>query len=124
MNGFFKNLFNSPSREKYLTPPPDTESLVTLIADIELKQKPEPGRKIHTFEYMDAELILDVEITEQYRLSVYIGREKKYGFIIKCNPGNYEVLKCGLEDALKFLNSTRKVSELPDNEHIKGYLFG
>jgi hypothetical protein len=119
-----KSIFSGNNHNTIKDPSLDIDGLVNQIKSTEEVSKPEPGRKIYSFMYYDFELILDVEVTGQYRLSAFSGKEKKYGFLIKCETGNYEVLAEGLKQCIDFLNGNRKIGDLPDNEVLKGHYFG
>lgn len=119
-----KSIFSGNNHDKIQHPPLDIDGLINQIKGIEVINPPEPGRKIYSFMYYDFELILDVEVTGQYRLSAFSGKEKKYGFLIKCETGNYKVLAEGIKQCIDFLDGNRKIGDLPDNEVLKGHYFG
>ncbi len=119
-----KKFFKGFSRDPFVPPEFEISSQIRLIRQSELNCKPEPGRRIHAFEFMEFELSLDLELTGTYRLAAFMGREKKYSFSIACKPGDYEELARGIKESTDYLSGERKISELPINELIRGYYFG
>ena len=127
MKKFFeiiRNIFQGGNDKNYEPPVFEIETQIALIRNIEKQQIPEPGRRIHSFEYLEFVLSLDVEITGLYRLIAFEGKEKRYSFSIKGKPGNYDLLQEGLKQATTFLSSERKLKDIPNNEFIRGFYFG
>lgn len=117
----FKNLFSTDNQ------PEETIRIPEIIARIKQKESEQNiplGRRIHTFNYKDVELSLDRDITENYRVTVYQGRERIYSFSIFANQGNYDILENGYIRIINFLDGERKVSDLPEEENIKGFFYG
>lgn len=116
-----KNLFSSPLK-------PQEETDVPVIIDqIKVREKSNDiplGRRIHTFNYKDVDLSLDRDISKNYRVTVYQGRERIYSFSIFANQGNYDILENGYIRIINFLDGERKVSDLPEDENIKGFFYG
>lgn len=82
------------------------------------------GRRIHSFQHRQYQLALDRDISENYRVTVYLGRERIYSFTIFANQGNYDILKAGYRRILDFLDGEQPLAELPDNETLKGFFYG
>ncbi|MDX1585751.1 MAG: hypothetical protein R3222_03370 [Balneolaceae bacterium] len=117
----FKNLLSTDAK------PGEDINIPSVIDRIKKKEtvKEIPlGRRIHTLHYGDLDLFLDRDITENYRVTVYRGRERIYSFSIFADQGDYETLKEGFENIIEFLNGGSKVNELPDNAKIKGFFYG
>lgn len=107
--------------------PEDEINIPGIIEQIKQKERAKNvplGRRIHTLHYGDLNLYLDRDITENYRITVYSGRERVYSFTIYADQGNYEVLEKEYARIIDYLNGERKVSDLPENENIKGHFYG
>lgn len=121
ISDFFKKLISTEQRSEEI---PDINEIIRQIESRESEQEIPLGRRIHTFSYKGLQLFLDQDITENYRVTIYSGRERIYSFSIYVNRGEYESLKDGYKQIIEYLDSERKVSELPENENIKGFFYG
>lgn len=110
---------NEPEKEEV-----NISGVIEQIKKKELAEDIPLGQRIHTLNYSDLDLFLDRDITENYRVAVYRGRERIYSFSIYADQGDYESLKEGYEKIIQFLNGESKVNQLPDNDKIKGFFYG
>lgn len=118
----FKNLFSiekAPEEEDV-----NISGVIEQIKRVEMAEVIPPGQRIHTMNYGNWDLFLDRDITENYRVAVYRGRERVYSFSIYADRGDYEILEEGYENIIQFLNGESKVNDLPDNAKIKGFFYG
>ncbi len=108
-------------------PPEDTVDVPAIIDEIkeaESNRSIPLGRRIHKLSYRGLDLFLDRDITKNYRVTVYQGRERIYSFSVFANQGNYDILEKGYVRIINFLDGERKVSDLPEDENIKGFFYG
>lgn len=119
----FKNLFTSPSE-------PEQETDVPAIIDQIKAREGEAGsdiplgKRIHSFHHRNYLVALDRDISKNYRVTVYQGRERIYSFTLFANQGNYDILEQAYGRIIGFLDSEQKLSNLPDNEILKGFFYG
>jgi hypothetical protein len=116
-----KKLFSSTSKPQEET---DIPAIIEQIKARESKDNIPLGRRIHTFNYQNLDLFLDRDITKNYRVTVYQGRERMYSFSIFASQGNYDMLEKGYAKIINYLEGEQKVSDLPDDENIKGFFYG
>lgn len=102
----------------------DVPAIIDEIKEVESNKPIPPGRRIHTLSYRGLDLFLDRDITKNYRVTVYQGRERIYSFSIFANQGNYDILEKGYIRIINFLDGGRKLSDLPEDENIKGFFYG
>lgn len=102
----------------------DIPELIRQIKEREDKDEVPLGRRIHTFAYKEFQLSLDRDITENYRVTAYIGQDRIYSFSIFANQGNYNILEKGYSEIIQYLDGDRNIQSLPDNEIIKGFFYG
>ncbi len=121
MLNILKNLFSSDEEPAVEV---DVSGVIEQIKQKEQAKNIPLGRRIHTLEYGELYLFLDRDITENYRVTAYRGRERIYSFSIFAGQGNYEVLEKGYQKIMDYLASERKVSDLPEDENIKGHFYG
>ncbi|MGK7370530.1 MAG: hypothetical protein ACNS64_09960 [Candidatus Halalkalibacterium sp. M3_1C_030] len=116
-----KKLFSSPSKPQEKT---DIPAIIDQIKAREESNDISLGRRIHKLSYLDLDLFLDRDITENYRVTVYRGRERMYSFSIFANQGNYDILEKGYARIINYLEGERKIADLPEDETIKGFFYG
>lgn len=121
MLDFLKKIFitDKPPEEPVYVP-----AIIDEIKEAEFNKNIPLGRRIHKLNYRDLDLFLDRDITKNYRVTVYQGRERLYSFSIFANQGNYDILEKGYTRIIKYLDGERKVSDLPEDENIKGFFYG
>lgn len=102
----------------------DISELILEIRQEESAGEIPPGRRIHRVEYGIFEIRLDRDITGNYRVTVYSGKEREYSFTVFGRKGEYEKLKEAFGKIFDFLDGEHKISNLPDNELIKGFYYG
>lgn len=117
-----RNLFSSPSKPSQEKA--DVPAIIDEIKEVESRKSIPLGRRIHKLSYRDLDLFLDRDITKNYRVTVYQGRERIYSFSIFANQGNYDILEKGYIRIINFLDGERKVADLPGDEIIKGFFYG
>lgn len=82
------------------------------------------GRKIVRFDYRSFEIILDREFTGRYRISVFQGQHKCYGFAIQKKELTDEEFKHIWERVIGFLGHSPSPARLPEHELWKAHFFG
>lgn len=82
------------------------------------------GKKIHGFDYLEYSISVDCEFTGQYRISVFIGNHKVYGFIINDKDISDEHFTDAIEQILDFLSNEPSVQTLPDSNRFQSHFFG
>lgn len=117
----FKNLFSTDNQQEQET---DIPTIIDQIKAREAKNDISLGRRIHSFQHKGYLLALDRDISENYRVTVYQGRERIYSFTLFANQGNYDILGQGYAEVIKFLDGDPKLSDLPDNKLMKGFFYG
>jgi hypothetical protein len=121
-----KQLLGWVRTSKKEEPIPDI-NLTAQLEHIEKKEAAneiESGRKIHSFHYGMLEIKTDRDITEQYRIIVWQGKEWLFSFSIFSEQGEYEKLGKGFSEISDFLKGDQKISSLPDNDLLKGLFYG
>lgn len=116
-----KKQFFSPSEQEQET---DVPTIIEQIKAREAKNDIPLGRRIHSFHHEEYQLALDRDISKNYRVTVYLGRERIYSFTLFANQGNYDILEQAYGRIIGFLDSEQKLSNLPDNEILKGFFYG
>jgi hypothetical protein len=101
----------------------DLSSEVDAVRRAESEQEIGLGRSIHSFVYEGLELRLDRDVMGQYRVTVNEGRERRYSFTLHSAPHDYKALQASYEDIIAFLNGTRRIGTLPDDERLKGHFY-
>lgn len=120
---YLKNIFLQKDKPGETGPEVDIPGIIAQIRQAEQKEVP-LGRRIHRLDHGPWEIRLDRDITENYRITVFSGRERVYSFSVFAGEGNYEALEKAYESVVEFLESDRKIASLPDNERMKGYFYG
>lgn len=121
ISDFLKKLISTEQKPEEI---PDISEIIRQIENRESEREIPLGRRIHTFSYKELQLSLDRDITKNYRVTVYQGRERIYSFSMFANQGNYDILEQGYVRIINFLDGERKVSDLPEDENIKGFFYG
>ncbi len=116
-----KKLFFSPSEQEEET---DVPTIIQQIKAREAKNDIPLGRRIHSFHHKGYQIALDRDISKNYRVTVYLGKERIYSFTLFANQGNYDILEQAYGRIIGFLDSEQKLSNLPDNEILKGFFYG
>jgi len=117
----FQNLFSTGNQKEQET---DIPTIIEQIRKREEKNDIALGRRIHSFHHKEYQLALDRDISENYRVTVYLGKERIYSFTLFANQGNYDILEQAYIRIIDFLDGEQKLSGLPDNEIIKGFFYG
>jgi hypothetical protein len=102
----------------------DVPTIIEQIRKLEGKNDIALGRRIHSFQYKQYQLDLDRDISKNYRVTVYQGRERIYSFSLFANQGNYDILEQAYKRIIDFLDGDQKLSNLPDNDMLKGFFYG
>lgn len=121
MFGRLKTLFSKPE------PIPEVLDVALVMSEIKEKEKNGAiplGQRIHAFNHASLEFSLDREITKNYRLTVFAGKERVFSFTIFAQQGNYEVLEEAINQAVAFIDGDRKIAGLPKNDVLKGFFYG
>lgn len=116
-----KSLFSSSSVPEQET---DIPSIIEQIKAREAANDIPLGKRIHSFHHGNYLIALDRDISENYRVTVYQGRERIYSFSLFANQGNYDILKQAYKRIIDFLDGDQKLSNLPDNDMLKGFFYG
>ena len=127
MKKFFQSLKKrkkDSDHQKMDWPSVNIEAQIEAVRTAESGESIGLGRRIHYFPFHEFELSLDREVTGQYRVIVYEGRERRYSFTVKCKHKNYESLKKAFEEITLYLSGNRRIADLPDHEGLKGHYFG
>lgn len=82
------------------------------------------GQTIYRLDYNGYHLILDREFTGRYRISVFNGQHKNYGFTIADQQISDEEFAVAWDQIIGFLDANPSIQTLPDNKLIKGHYFG
>ncbi|MDZ7716643.1 MAG: hypothetical protein U5J95_10565 [Balneolaceae bacterium] len=102
----------------------DVERVIQQIKEIEAKQDIPLGKRIHSSSHLNFDLYLDRDITKNYRITVFLGRNRIYSFSIFAQLGDYSILEKGYKQVVSFLEGDRVIKELPDNKIVKGFYYG
>lgn len=102
----------------------DIQNIIHQIKEKESAQTTALGRRIHSFSYQYFQLYLDRDITKNYRITVYQGRDRIYSFTIFAKQGKYDILERGYSRIISFLDSERRIADLPDDDILKGFFYG
>ena len=120
----FRERFSRRNKIEPDWPEVDIGTQIEAIKHAEADESIGLGRRIHSFSYHEFELRLDRDITGTYRVIANMGNERRYSFAVKCPHKDYKVLRAAFEEITEYLNSDRRIADLPDNERLKGYFFG
>ncbi len=120
---YFKKIFAAESKNQQSS---DRIDILAVIEEVkENEQKGVPlGKRIHTFEYKMMEVRLDCDIASNYRVTVYEGKERRFSFTIFAKQGDYDTLEQVYDRIIGFLDGDRQISELPDDDTLKGFYYG
>jgi len=101
----------------------DIHSIIGEIKQKEAEKNIASGRRIHSFSYNFYQLSLDRDITQKYRVTIHREKERIYSFTI-FTEGDYEKLERAYNRILSFLRSKQNITDLPDNDLMKGFFYG
>jgi len=127
MKKFFKDLKKLFQPPKSIEPEKQTidiDKQVEAVKKIEANEVIEVGRRIHYFSFLELELQLDRDITGMYRLVANEGENRRFSFSIRCEHKDYETLRKAFVEIIKFLNSDRRIVNLPKFDYLKGHYYG
>lgn len=93
-------------------------------AESQVQGDPEPGRKLHTFDWNGWTIRIDVDITRRYRFTLNQGNERRFSFTVLSKPGDYDGLKAAFLHIQKFINDGMPLKKLPRNEVLIGHFYG
>lgn len=121
MFNWVKSFFESENKpeETY-----DTERVIAQIKERETKLDIPLGRRIHSSSHLNFDLYLDRDITKNYRITVFLGRDRIYSFSVFAHEGDYAILEEGYTQVINFLEGDRAIKDLPENETVKGFFYG
>ena len=102
----------------------DIPALIEKVKTREENAEISLGRKIYALDYEGLEVRLDRDITKNYRVTVYNGKERRYSFTVYARKGEYEKLSEGFERIFNFLQSEARLSDLPNDILVKGFYYG
>lgn len=116
-----KKFFSSPSESEK---PANIPAIIDQIKAREAGSDIPLGKRIHSFHHRNYLIALDRDISKNYRVTVYLGRERIYSFSLFANQGNYDILEQAYIRIIDFLDGEQKLSHLPDNDMLKGFFYG
>lgn len=119
--GFFSNLFSKNHQSRQKGPEVDLQQILSNIEEREKTKEIPPGKKIYDFHYNELQVRFDRDITHNGRICIFQGKERLYSFTVFAKEGEYDILKDALESALEFLKSDQSITNLPDNDILKGF---
>ena len=114
----FKTDNQPPARESI-----DTKRIVQQIRNNEEEDRPS-GRKIYSFDFKNYHINLDREITGQYRISVFLGNHKVYGFLITEEDIPDQQFVEIWDQIIRFLDENPSPKKMPDSEELTAHFFG
>lgn len=120
----FRKHYTTLNGQSLPSPSLDLDAEIETIRTAETSQHIELGKQIHSFTYQHLNLRLDRDILGMYRVTVNEGRERRYSFTITCGQGDYDALRDGFAEIAKFLNSDRRLDDLPQDDRVKGHYYG
>lgn len=101
----------------------DTEKIVREIRLAE-EQEISTGKRIYAIDYMHYNLILDREFTGNYRISVFTGNHKIYGFSITEEDITDKQFATIWDKVIAFLKDDPSPQTMPDDKFLKTHFFG
>lgn len=102
----------------------DPDFVVQRIRNQEKEREISQGKQIFSFDHQEYTISVDREFTEHYRISVFVGNHKVYGFTIVKKEVSDKQLSNIFEKIISFLNHKPTVESLPDDEMFKSHFFG
>lgn len=120
---FLKRLFLQQDEPSESKPQVDLPGVIEQIRQAEQNGVP-LGRRIHRLDHGPWEIRLDRDITENYRITVFSGRERVYSFSVFAGQESYGALEDAYRSVLQFLEGKRELVRLPDDERMKGFYYG
>ena len=118
---WIKDFFEAEDQPKEVY---DVEKVILQIKEREAKLDIPLGKRIHSSSYLNLDLFLDRDITKNYRITVFLGRDRMYSFTIFAEQGDYSILEKAYKQVVDFLDGTRALKDLPDNKTVKGFFYG
>lgn len=119
--GFFSNLFSKKEKAAVELPDVDIKTIVSTIEQREKDGQIPLGKKIYDFQYGELNVRFDRDITHNWRICIFHGKERLYSFTIFAKEGEYEMLKNALKSIVEFLEGDQSIKNLPNNEILKGF---
>ncbi len=102
----------------------DPGFIVQRIRKQEKKREIPQGKQIFSFDHGGYTISVDREFTEHYRISVFVGNHKVYGFTIVEKEVSDKQLTNIFENIISFLSHKPRVDSLPDDKRFKSHFFG
>lgn len=121
---FLKKLFNGDKTSHEPLPDPDFSAIINQVKKREDAEDIQPGKKIHEFDYHLFSIRLDRDITKNYRITVFQGKERIYSFTVFAEKGEYQKLETAFHQVLDFLSGARSLKNLPNTNLLRGFYFG
>lgn len=119
--GFFSNLFSKKEKAAEELPDLDIKTIVSTIEQREKDGQIPLGKKIASFDYSGLEIRFDRDITHNGRICIFEGEERLFSFTVFMKEGEYDILNEAFQSVHAFLKSDQTISNLPDNETLKGF---
>ncbi|HKK46360.1 MAG TPA: hypothetical protein VJ964_12620 [Balneolaceae bacterium] len=102
----------------------DIDNLVQQIRDREKQNDIPRGKQIHTLEIKRYTVSLDREFTGKYRISIFSGPHKVFGFnIIEEHPTDEQLAEV-FKQIIFFLTNNPSAKTLPESHLFKAHFFG
>lgn len=103
---------------------PDPDMIVQNIRHHESEREIPQGKQIFNFDHQEYSISVDREFTEHYRISVFVGNHKVYGFTIIDKEVPDDQFADIFKKIISFLNHNPSIDSLPDEEGFKSHFFG
>lgn len=115
--GLFNGKVEAASR------PIDTTRIVQQIRSREEHDIPQ-GKQIYSLDLEAYSLHLDREFTDHYRISVFLGNHKIFGFTVTQKDISDEEFKTIWKTIIRFLRDDPSPKKMPDTLLLKSHFFG
>lgn len=104
----------------------ETVDIPELVRQIRSKEgdQPSQGKKIHSFQFQDYDIVLDREFNERYRISVFVDQQKVYGFNIEDKDISDQEFEQIWDRILHFLEESPSSKSTPETELVTSHFFG
>jgi hypothetical protein len=102
----------------------EPDFIVQNIRNQEEQKEIPQGKQIFGFDHDEYSISVDREFTNHYRISVFIGNHKVYGFTINDKEISDEQFTDIFEKIISFLDHNPSVESLPDDKGFKSHFFG
>ncbi len=103
---------------------PEPRIIVQNIRNQEEQKDIPQGKQIFSFDHHEYSISIDREFTDHYRISVFVGNHKVYGFTINDKEISDDRFADIFEKIISFLDHKPSVDSLPDDEWFKSHFFG